>query len=61
MRLKSQNFKKMLRKSQGSISTVHLFYVPEIDISSFFASSHTNIEAFPQHSWIKNIKHWMAK
>ena len=33
---KSQNFKKMLRKSQGSSSTVHLFYVPEIGISSFF-------------------------
>ena len=25
----------MLRKSHGSSSTVHLFYVPEIDISSF--------------------------
>ena len=42
----SQNFKKMLRKSQGSSSTVHLFYLPEIDISSFFASSRTKIEIF---------------
>ena len=46
MRLKSQNFMKMLRKSQGSSSTVHLLYVPEIDISSFFASSRTKIETF---------------
>ena len=58
---KSQNFKKMLRKSQGSSSTVHLFYVPEIDISSFFASTHTKIETFLWQSWIKNIKHWMTK
>lgn len=46
MRVKKSKFKTMLRTSQGPISTVHFFYMPEIDVSSFFASSHTNIEPF---------------
>ena len=36
MRLKSQIIKEMLRKSQGLSSTVHLFCVAEMDVSSFF-------------------------
>ena len=54
--LMSQNFKKVLRKSQGSSSTVHLFYVPEIDISSFFANSRTKIKAFAPVSCIWYMK-----
>ena len=41
---KGENLKEMLRQSQSISSRVNLFYMPEIDVSSFIASSFTRTE-----------------
>ena len=52
--------KEMLRKSWDSNSKIHLFYVPEIDISSFFASSFTKIETLLWQSLLTKIQLFMT-